>query len=202
MAYTPNSYTYTNTPPTVTSGSQVVPQADAAGSLYVDGEQRLATYSITKTISPAASPTDIFTLAGSATKIIKLRRVRITGSATTAGLALVDLATRVTANTGGTSTTGSGISLATGLATSSAQWTLYSVNPSALGSASGVLETLAIPLTTTAAPLYNNVLTTYGADGVGPIILNGTANLFVLFLNSLAQPMGTSYTMSFTWTEE
>jgi hypothetical protein len=53
-------------------------------------------------ITPAATPTDLLTITGSATRTVHIRRITVSGLATTAGTMDVSLVRRSTADAGGT----------------------------------------------------------------------------------------------------
>lgn len=55
------------------------------------------------TFTPAATPTDIFSISGSTTKLIKIFRAHLVSTQTAAGINSWSLIKRATANTGGTS---------------------------------------------------------------------------------------------------
>jgi hypothetical protein len=79
--------------------------ADTTGALVVNTETRIATYSGAITgLIPPANPTDIFTISGSATHLIKIKTIRISATQTTTATRNIIILKRSTLNTGGTST--------------------------------------------------------------------------------------------------
>jgi hypothetical protein len=84
------SETYNVIPPSPASGSTLPLQADSAGSLYTDNTGRIATYHGTESaFAPLANATNpFFTIQGSATKVIRVRRIQITWACTTGNSAL------------------------------------------------------------------------------------------------------------------
>lgn len=76
-------------------------------------ESRLRTFAAaTALFTPAASSTDIFVIGGSATKTIRLLRLLLSGTQTTAGnIGQVAVVKRSTANTGGTAVAATAVAL-------------------------------------------------------------------------------------------
>lgn len=86
--------------------------------------------------TPAATPTDIFTLRGSASKIVRVHRIVIGGIAGTAGFLKIALLRRTAANTAGTSSAVTFLKHDTDDGAATAVGTLYTANASALGAGS------------------------------------------------------------------
>lgn len=120
---------------------------DSAGVAYTNQEGQKATYfAALGGNTPAATPTDIAVLTGSATKTIRVTRVLLTVQATAAGLIQFDLVKRVAgtqsavntafaANTHAglmDSTDGASTVITAGLAG------VYTANPASLGTLSGI----------------------------------------------------------------
>lgn len=99
----------------------------------------LATYSARfTTYAGYATPTDMFTLTGSATKTILITSAVMNIQATTGAPAVVSLIKRSTANTGGTSTPATAIPYDSQNAAATATTNLYTVAPT-LGNTVGTL---------------------------------------------------------------
>ena len=97
---------------TAVSSSAPVPASLYYGTTAVTSSVRLpvinegtkATYAYAATgITTAATPTDLVTLYGAASKIITVKKIRVHGQATTAGTMPVLIIKRTAANTAGTS---------------------------------------------------------------------------------------------------
>lgn len=88
-----------------TNGDFAPFQVNARGELRVavDSVRQRASYSAVATFTAASSATDIFTISGSDTKTVRVSRITVYGTRTTAGLVTLQLLKRGTANTGGTS---------------------------------------------------------------------------------------------------
>lgn len=94
-------------------------------------------YSASATYAVAATPTDVFTITGSAGKIVYITKVTITGTTSAiAGITTnVTLVKRSALDTGGTSTTITAGPYLTGAAATGATAKNYTANPTALGAA-------------------------------------------------------------------
>lgn len=150
----------------------------------VDGQK--ATYAASiNGLALASSATDIFTIKGSATKTVRIRKLRISGIKTTAGAQVIfQLIKRSAANTGGTSTAPALVPYDSASAAATAVIAAYTANPSGLGTAVGTLavDSVYIPLATeNAAPLSYN----FGDGPSSTIVLRGTSQFLALNLNGV-----------------
>lgn len=149
-------------------------------------------------LAVAASPTDVFTLTGSATKTIRITSIGITATKTTGGVADIVLLKRSTANTGGTSSTLTAVSHDSTNAAATAVARSYTVNPTT-GTLVGNILTKKYFLST-ATTLPSDLIVNFG-DLEQPIILRGVAEVFSLNLNAVTQT-GNSFDIYIRWTEE
>lgn len=152
--------------------------------------------------TPAATPTDVFTIGGAAGKIIRIRQVIVSGVATTAGIVPISIHRRTTANTGGTSTTPTpaqrdGIDDA-----ATATLRQYSANASALGTSLGPIDggRLATP-TATSGQLDRFVSQYSWLNEKGPVLRSAT-DFFAINLNGATLPTGLVLDVNVWWTEE
>lgn len=185
-----------------TTTHRVDTQMNASGSTYVDPTGRLASYSAFASFTAVANATDIFTITGSASKTIKIRRVVVSGTNTGNTNALVILLKRSTANSGGTSTTPSVVPHDSNDAAGSAVARAYTANPT-LGTLVGNLEGKLVFLPTLASTNVSageEVL--YGPNGPKPITLRGTGEVFAVNLNGVALLGTTVMNIAVDWTEE
>lgn len=153
-------------------------------------------------ITPAATPTDVLTLCGSATKTIFVHRVQVTADANGASVFDFYLYKRTAANTGGTSTAQTLASLDSTNAASTATASLYSANPATLGA--GVLingDHYEIPATTGTAYYSPPWAEDFGVRGTQAVVLRGTAQCLALNLNGQALPAGFSLYAMFEYSE-
>lgn len=151
---------------------------------------RVPTFSAGVVITPAASPSDVFTIAGSATMTIFVKKIKVNGQ--TADTSLVQLIRRRTANTGGTSTNPTPVANdSDDQGNATATLTAYTANPSALGTAVGTMDaqyvtgaassssaTDALPMMRDFGDiLYDKPITLRGATDVLAVNLNGTSGI-------------------------
>jgi|SRR6185312_1890954 len=172
------------------------PISGTVNSLPVDGTK--ATYSAVITgITPASSATDLFTITGSGTKIVRIRSLTVYGSQTTGGVVPISLIKRSSANTGGTSSTASAIAFDSTDPSATATVQSYTANPTT-GTAVGILNY--------DAPFVPNVidqLLEYGFSYQPTQVytLNSASELLAVNLNANTVTGG-SFTFKITWTEE
>jgi len=107
---------------------------DPNKSLQVTTEGTAATYGISAVaVTPAATPTDVVTIYGSATKTVRVKNVTVSGLATTAGSMDVSLVKRTEVNTEGTSSAPTAAKFDSADGSATATVAQYSANPTALG---------------------------------------------------------------------
>ena len=170
---------------------------NSSGSLVIAEESTLATYACAGFVTPGAAPTDVITLAGSATKTIHIMQVRVNLEATAAGTADVQIYRRSSADTGGTSTTITPFKFDTNNAAATAVCTVYTANPSGLGTGTTVLAadrqtgTQGLP-----------VVWTFGYAGIQSVVLRGTSDFIVLNGNGDTLLSGEVWSFNLVWTEQ
>jgi hypothetical protein len=175
---------------------------DADGNLHVTEESTAATYGVAGiAMTPAAIPTDIVTLVGSATKTLRIKRVVISGLATTAGTMDVSLVKRTVANTGGTATQPSISQFDSSDVAPTGVVNQFSVNPTGLGT--GVIvssQKLNFPLATAGAA--SNLVFDFATRNDKPIILRGIAQCLAINLNAQALSGGNTVSYAIEWSED
>jgi hypothetical protein len=137
-----------------------VPQTGVISSI-----QKRVTYSaVALALPPAASATDIACIAGSASKVISIRQIRISGSAGTLVSLPVTLVKRASLDTGGTAatTTANWANTVTKHdstdPTATATLISYSANPTIVDTSPGYLRSDLLTLPTTAAGTTINAI--------------------------------------------
>ena len=211
---------FNTTLPTLTNGEQAAVQVDSSGRILVETaplttttlinvnsipqDSTKATYSATSAIgfASATNATDIFTITGSASKIIRIVRIAFSAQVTTAGVANVLLIKRSAANTGGTSTAATAVEHDTTDPAATATVLSYTANPSALGAALGTVRAARIFIPTSGTDTSDFV--NEWDFGTGPdktIVLRGTAQVLAINLNATTVTGGT-WTCYVEWTEE
>ncbi|OPY84199.1 MAG: hypothetical protein A4E65_00337 [Syntrophorhabdus sp. PtaU1.Bin153] len=166
-------------------------------SRIIDGQR--ATYAIAGAANtPAATPTDVVTLYGSATKTIAVRKVIVSGMATTAGSMDVVLTKRTAANTAGTSTAPSIAKFSSNDGTATATPALYTANPSALGTGIALAEKKLNFGVAGAAGVVEFDFT--NATGK-PVYLIGATQGLAINLNGGTVPTGGTFGYTVIWEE-
>lgn len=152
--------------------------------------------------TPGATPQDVFTITGSASKTIRIMRMSITTVQTSAGLNAWLLVKRSTANSGGTSSLVTAVPSDDTYPVATATVRAYTANPTA-----GVLigsvwaGRIAAP-TIASAPggdseHYYDVIN----RGIPPIVLTGTTDVLAWNFGGAALPAGLSVQATVWWTE-
>lgn len=164
-----------------------------------------ATYSAGSTaVVPPATPTDICTITGSATKTVKVTRVEVSSTQTTAGINSWFLVKRSAANTGGTASgtftrvphdSAQGAATATTLA--------YTANPAGLGALVGIVRVAHLLSPAPGGTTAPNQLWNFdGGDWFDkPIFLRGITEVLAINFNGAALPTGLSVNCNFQWVE-
>lgn len=175
-----------------------------ANPLYTtQAVQTVATYSATiADLSPAASPTDVFTLTGSASKVVRLTKLIVQGSGTNSLAYDFILLKRSTANTGGTSTTRTAVPHDSSDAAATATARAYTANPT-LGTLIGQIRAykVVIPQSSPLGGASGLSITevTFGDISKAPT-LRSTSEVLALNLGAVTLTGG-SISISFEWTE-
>lgn len=194
------------------------------GTLFTDGSSNdsaparmeltpgsKATFSAAITgLVPVTAATDIFTVTGSATKLVKITRLAITASATLATEAVLPIAIlkRSSADLTGTSTAPTRVAHDSGNAAVTATVLAYTANPGTLGTLVGAIRNHRAlmqftPLTATEFPVSQPLyIEDYGTHGSQPPTLRGIAEVFAVNLNAVATITGWLFDISVEWTEE
>lgn len=152
-----------------------------------DNDPQRWTYSfVALGVTPAASPTDILTIQGSASKIIKVRSIGLAGSALAATNILPTLIRRSTANGAGASTAPVFAKHDNNDPVATAVATLYSANPASLGNAVATLDGGRLNLAPAANGSIDRLVFQYGWFNEKPIVLRGVNDWLCLNLGGAA----------------
>ena len=168
-----------------------------------DNDPMRGTYSTFLTnVVPAASPTDILTIQGSKSKIIRLRQIIVTGVATAASNVQIFITKRSTSNTGGTSAPQSLVAHDSLDDPASAVLALYTANPTGLGTSLGVTDGGRLNLAPAANGGIDRLLFQYGWLNDKAPLLNGPNEYYALGLAGSAMPAGGSFDISVNISED
>lgn len=181
-------------------GVNTVPQTGVS----CRSEPTVDTYSATGiAIVPAAAATDIACITGSATRIVRLQSIRVSGTGTAITIPIV-IAKHATANTGGTAATGTALPApyaldSTDLA-ATATTTAYTANPTITDSTPGLIDVQFLGLAATTTSTAGNVYFTHEARNYQEALtLRGVAQQVCVNLNATSPTA--SLSVSFRWTE-
>lgn len=172
-------------------------------------EPAALTYSATSValVPVAAGATDFFCIGGSATKTVRLQRIRVAGTATTIVsvplLVMKHVTTDTPAGAGSATTTMIPIPYAVDSANAAATATTrawITANPTITDAAPGIIASANLQLNLPAAVSTNVVFDWDGRLYAQAPTLRGTAQEICLNLNTTAVTAGLLYT-SVTWTE-
>ena len=158
---------------------------------------------VAQDITPVATATDVLVLTGSATKVIRVTKVEVVGTATIASIYDHYIVKRTTANTGGTSTNVTAAKSDSADDAQTAALALYTANPSAVGTGIAV-EAHKTYLSASATPGAAALPSSYefGVRNDKAIVLRGTSESLAINFNGQAVPTGASLYLSFEWTED
>lgn len=162
-----------------------------------------ATYSSSvNSLTPPATPTDMVTITGSASKTIRVLKMILTCVQNTAGTNTFFIVKRSTANTAGTPVAQTEMPYDSNFPTASAVVVAYTGNPT-LGTTVGTIEARKVftPANNTAVMREN--IFDFSAGGTKPgIVLRGTGQVLALNFNGAALPAGLNINCTIEWTEE
>lgn len=184
------------------SGTEI---GTTANPVSVDITGRKLAYSSFASFNPAVTPTDVFTLTGSATKTVRVTRVQISGSNTGNTNAFFQFIKRSAANTGGTTVNLSEVPYDSTNAAATSVAVNYTVNPAALGTAVGTLTGGLIFLSALASTnSFTDKEIIFGSNSTQGIVLRGTSEIFAINFNgvNLGILSATVLNISVEWTEE
>lgn len=185
-----------------------VVQTVSSGISLNDGLK--ASYSAAKQgLVAASSATDIFTITGSSTKTIRVTRIELFATTTSATPAALDvlLLKRSTANTAGTST-GSPAAIPHDSTSAAASATVlaYTANPTTgtlVGNIRAAKYMMALATqTATDFPMPQVLVWDFGARPSQGIVVRGTSEVLAINLNAATPTATASFNISIEWTEE
>ena len=185
--------------PAATDATTALVYAPAAES-PVDGFKNTYGASV-QGLVPAASATDIFTITGVAGKTVRITRIEVSGTQTTAGQVDVIILKRSTADTAGTSTAPTIVPHDRNNPAAGATVLAYTANPTT-GNLVGNLRAgkLFVAAPATASP--TTVLAfDYGTRPSQALVLRGTGDVIAVNLNA-ATVTGGSFNIGVEWTED
>lgn len=177
-------------------------QFDSAGNLRMTEQGGRLTYdSAIGGLVAAATCTDLFEIAGSATKIVWVEEIRLSGVATAAIGQEVHLIRRSTANTSGTATTPALVPRKTGDAAATAVVKAYTANPTT-GTPVGTIRVARYLVVAVATGIPDQlVFDLRGRNGGRGVRLSGVAEGLMVNLNAGSPGAGNLFAISCTLVE-
>jgi hypothetical protein len=148
-----------------------------------------------------ASPTDFFAIRGSATKIIKIIKIRLSGYATANNIIDLALVKRSTANTSGTPTTLTNVPLDSVNPAATAVAVTYAAAPT-VGTLVGNICACQVELPAKSGVGGYILRWDFWHNGGGPVILRGTNEMATLNAYGTSFPAGTNLNITLEWIEE
>lgn len=153
--------------------------------------------------TPPATPTDMVTIVGSATKTVAVLRVEFAATQTTAAVNTIHLVKRSAANTAGTTVAATRVPYDANDSAPTATVQHYTVNATVLGAAVGTVRTARVytPAPATATFSTPTHVWDFETGLQKPIILRGVAQSLAVNFNGAALPAGLSVTCTIVWQE-
>src|SRR5574338_836871 len=179
------------------AGTEVGDNANPLVTSIVDTVKN--TYSASAIFAAAASPTDVFTITGSASTTVRITRISFTGTQTTGAMRDVLIIKRSAANTGGTSATPNRDPHDSTFPAATATVRNYTANPSGLGAAVGTIRSQNVLLSASTA-VTGEFIMDWGPRNSQAPVLRGTSEVLAINLNGVTST-GNSLSISIEWTE-
>lgn len=161
----------------------------------------IPTYEAANNVTLAANSTDVVIIQGSATKTIKIRKIRIGGTNTGNTNAAFTIIKRSTAASGGTSTVVTNVPYDSTFAAGTATVRAYTANPTVGTIVGNVRNRLVFLPTLASSNVSNNQTMEFGEDFVTPIVLRGTAESACVNFGGTAITGTTVIYFCIEWTE-
>jgi hypothetical protein len=193
---------FNTTPTTISSGNSSPCQLDPVGNLRVNTEGSKTTYSASATnFTPAATPSDVCVMPGSATKTVRVTRIMVQGFATTKGSMNLAIIKRTTADSAGTSAALTVIPYDSSDAAGTAAPLKYTANPT-VNSTVGTYDVKSLNFAVAGDESVPYVFDTGYRGGAKALVLRGTAQQIAVNFGGGTVPTGGTVGCSFEWTEE
>lgn len=152
-----------------------------------------------------ATPTDLLTISGSASKVIRINNMVFRCQETTGALRKLFFVKRTAANTGGTATNPSAIKLDTNNAAATAVLALYSAAPAGLGAGTTLAVAPLVTTALTAAPaifsMGSHISAASAITTTTPVVLRGATEFLCANWNGNAWGSGQIAQWEISWTE-
>jgi hypothetical protein len=180
------------------AGGAAVSTPGYPGVQAVATESLKATYSYaTASITPAATPTELFNISGATGKVIRIKKIAMDLSSTVSGKINVALIKRSTAASGGTSASGSVNKFDSSDVTASASILSFTGNPT-VGTTTSIAEVFAVPSAANPVPVVRD----YSTRNDESMVLRVGEYLGINGLGSALPNADARINFTIEWTEE
>lgn len=153
-------------------------------------------------VTPAAATQDLLTLTGSSTRTIRITKIVVGGIANTAGQLNPQIVRRSTPNQAGTSTVQTAATRDTTNGGVAAVATLYTANPTTLGTFIATLDTCRLFLQTSIGGAPDVCAFTYGVNNDQLTVLRGSSDILAINFGGGTVPAGGLIDIDIEWTED
>lgn len=158
--------------------------------------------SVINGLTPPATPTDMVIIYGSPTRTIRVTRVAISCTQTTAGINTFHLVKRSAVNTGGTAAAAPLVPHDSTNPAATAVVYYYTANAAALGATPGNIRSTKICTPAPASLFQPDFVWDFDTLSKQRIVLRGAAEGLALNFAGAALPTGLNVNCSISWTEE
>lgn len=174
------------------------------GQQYANLEGQKATYSAAVNAhAPAATPTDWFTILGSASKTVRIIRIKVRCRATAASQYRIAVRKYSTAYSAGTAAAATIVAHDSVDAAATAVVNTWAGGLPTIGTPVGSVEDESVPVTVLGTPVYDGpCLYDYAIRPSRALVLRGTTQYVSLWSNAVALPAGFVADVKIEWTEE
>ena len=182
-------------------GSEVTQPVSGTVTTLGAAEQKNTYSAATYAIIPGTLHTDLITIVGSETKIIKVLNITVSGMQTTAGSVIVSLLRRSSSNSGGTTVPIYPVLRDSTNPAATAVLKAYTAKPSSVGTLIGMVAVRRLYLPAGILGQQELFHVDFSRDFGQPLTLRGDDEVLAVNLAS-ATIVGGSFVFNITWTEE
>lgn len=175
------------------------------GVSAVETESQKPTYSYaTSGFTVASTPSDILTIAGSASVTARIKRIAISGTSTAPGTMVFALTRRSTANSGGTSTSPTILKHDISSPAAASVVQLYTANTTTLGTTTGIVHNARVLTASTVGVTTSgrSVVWDFTNRNEEALVLRGAADIIAINGGGATVPGSGSFDFDILWTEE
>lgn len=176
---------------------------DNSGNEVIFNSSRRTYVAASAAFTPPATPTDLFTITGSASTTVKVTKMGFSTLQTTGGYNTFIITKRSTANSGGTSANLVEVSLDSANAAATATCLSYTANPTTGTRVGDIwIGRVPSPAAATVGTGITEMVVDFGLLYGHPVVLRGTSEVLALNFNGAALPTGLSVVAWVEFTEE